>query len=93
MSFRVCWRQLFSYLAGNKGDRGEHYPTVTVQGSYMPVFTAGAAIASSLATALNVQIITTSHQEGHLAAGIESAEGFTATEFSGRPFVRRKTEL
>lgn len=65
----------------------------SVQGSYMPVFTAGAAIASSLATALNVKLITTSHQEGHLAAGIESAEGFTATEFLAVHLSGGTTEL
>lgn len=64
-----------------------------VQGSYMPVFTAGAAIASSLATALNVKLVATSHQEGHLAAGRESAEGFTAEEFLAVHLSGGTTEL
>jgi N6-L-threonylcarbamoyladenine synthase len=49
--------------------------------SYMPVFLAGRSVASSLASALNVKLVTTSHQEGHLAAGLESAEGFALTDF------------
>lgn len=45
-----------------------------VKGSYMPVFTPGVAIATSLAAALRVPLLKTSHQEGHLAAGIHSSE-------------------
>lgn len=52
-----------------------------VEGSYMPVFTAGTAIASSLTSALNVPLVRTSHQEGHLTAGLESAGDFDQTEF------------
>ena len=52
-----------------------------VEGSYMPVFTAGMAIASSLASALRVDLVSTSHQEGHLVAGLESTEGLDPTEF------------
>lgn len=52
-----------------------------VEGSYMPVFTAGITIASSLASALNVDLVKTSHQEGHLAAGLESADGLDQTAF------------
>lgn len=40
-----------------------------VAGSYMPVFTAGAGAARSLAAALDVPLFETSHQEGHIAAG------------------------
>lgn len=64
-----------------------------VAGSYMPVFTAGTAIASTLATALNVKLITTSHQEGHLAAGLESTEGLTAEEFLAVHLSGGTTEL
>lgn len=52
-----------------------------VEGSYMPVFTVGMAIASSLASALKVDLIPTSHQEGHLVAGLESTDGLDPTEF------------
>ncbi|NLI91880.1 MAG: O-sialoglycoprotein endopeptidase [Peptococcaceae bacterium] len=64
-----------------------------VSGSYMPVFTAGMAIASSIASALGVELFHTSHQEGHLAAGIGSAEGFTAEEFLAVHLSGGTTEL
>lgn len=58
-----------------------------VKGSYMPVFTAGYGVASSLASALNVPLYRTSHQEGHLAAGISSGKlteiQFLAIHLSG----------
>lgn len=52
-----------------------------VTGSYMPVFTSGKTIASALASALNIPLFETSHQEGHLAAGEASAAGLSAPEF------------
>lgn len=52
-----------------------------VEKSYMPVFLAGIAIASSLASALDVPLVKTTHQEGHLAAGMASANSLTATDF------------
>lgn len=38
------------------------------EGSYMPCFTAGTACARELASALNVPLTETSHQEGHIMA-------------------------
>ncbi len=38
------------------------------EGSYMPCFTAGLACAKELASALNVPLYETSHQEGHVKA-------------------------
>jgi N6-L-threonylcarbamoyladenine synthase len=52
-----------------------------VEGSYMPVFTAGMAMASSVAAALRVPSVLTSHQEGHLAAGMASAVNLTTDSF------------
>lgn len=58
-----------------------------VEGSYMPVFAAGYCVASSLATGLQLPLYPTSHQEGHLAAGIVSGEltenRFLAIHLSG----------
>lgn len=59
-----------------------------VQGSYMPVFTAGYAVAQAIATARQIPLITTSHQEGHIEAGLISASGprkerFLAVHLSG----------
>ncbi|MDR2005972.1 MAG: O-sialoglycoprotein endopeptidase [Acidaminococcales bacterium] len=41
--------------------------------SYMPAFTAGVAVARSLASALGVKLYRVSHQENHIEAGLWSA--------------------
>lgn len=55
--------------------------------SYMPVFTAGFGVASALASARCIPLIETSHQEGHLAAGMISSrlqeKHFLAVHISG----------
>lgn len=45
-----------------------------VVGSYMPCFTVGYSHAKLLADALNVPLMTCSHQQGHIAAVLYSAE-------------------
>jgi N6-L-threonylcarbamoyladenine synthase len=40
-----------------------------LEGSYMPVFHAGLRIAEALASALQVPLLKTNHQDGHLMAG------------------------
>lgn len=65
-----------------------------VEGSYMPVFTVGNALAASLSSALRVKHIATSHQEGHIAAGLESAEKMITTpEFLAVHISGGTTEL
>lgn len=59
-----------------------------VDGSYMPVFTAGLGWARSLASALSVKLMHSSHQEGHIAAGCllepsDFEEPFLAFHLSG----------
>lgn len=59
-----------------------------VEGSYMPVFTFAESMGRSIAASLKVPFITTSHQEGHIMAGIWSAGGkfpdkFLAVHLSG----------
>jgi len=54
----------------------------------MPVFTVGAGFGRTLAKSLKIPLITTSHQEGHLMAGIWSSgkispEQFLAVHLSG----------
>lgn len=49
--------------------------------SYMPVFLAGKSMAQGLARALDVPLLETSHQEGHLAAGLWSAQAFNLDVF------------
>lgn len=61
----------------------------SVEGSYMPVFLAGAAAARTLAAALGVSLVKVSHQEGHIRAGmvgnpcLKPANGLLAVHFSG----------
>jgi len=45
-----------------------------VEGSYMPCFLAGVAAARSIAAALHVPLCKVSHQQGHLAAALFSAQ-------------------
>lgn len=57
-------------------------------GSYMPVFTVAAGQGRILAAALRLPFLATSHQEGHIAAGLWSASwqpqgGFLAVHLSG----------
>ncbi|WP_258359212.1 O-sialoglycoprotein endopeptidase [Moorella sulfitireducens (nom. illeg.)] len=59
-----------------------------VAGSYMPVFTVAAGQGRILAAALQVPFLATTHQEGHIAAGLWSAgwhpcDPFMAVHLSG----------
>jgi len=55
--------------------------------SYMPVFLAGKAFASSIARALGVSLLETSHQEGHIRAALTTRglldEPFLVVQISG----------
>lgn len=60
------------------------------QGSYMPVFTAGESFARVIAKTLGVPLFKTTHQDGHIMAGIVSCkayelldEEFTCVHLSG----------
>jgi len=61
--------------------------------SYMPVFSAGAVLARSLAAALNVPLIATTHQEGHLMAALWSAKLQWASPFLAFHLSGGTTEL
>lgn len=59
-----------------------------VEGSYMPVFTVSAGHGMAASRLLSVPFVETSHQEGHLSAGLWSAGGphserFMAVHLSG----------
>ena len=59
-----------------------------VEGSYMPVFRAGAAFGKSIASVLSVPLFAFSHQEGHIAAaahnsGTDMNEKMLAFHLSG----------
>lgn len=49
-----------------------------MEGSYMPVFRVGEGFAQTIASALGVPLFATTHQEGHIMAGLWSA-GFQPT--------------
>ena len=55
--------------------------------SYMPVFLPGYGVASAMASARNIPLVETSHQEGHLVAGLVSGKlqqpHFLAIHISG----------
>lgn len=64
-----------------------------VEGSYMPVFRVAASYGQSLAAVLGIPFVETSHQEGHLAAGIWSAGGPDDKEFLAIHLSGGTTEL
>lgn len=64
-----------------------------VQGSYMPVFTAGISLATAIAAARQLPLYKTSHQEGHIAAGYASAQGPEADRFLAVHLSGGTTEL
>ena len=47
-----------------------------IEGSYMPVFTVGHGYARAVAAALGVNLYEFSHQDGHIMAGIHSADKY-----------------
>lgn len=55
-----------------------------VEGSYMPCFLAGVCLARSVSSLLHVPLLEVSHQQGHLAAALYSAE---APEMMDQPFL------
>ena len=55
-----------------------------VEGSYMPCFLAGESLARSLAAALKIPVYEFSHQQGHIAAVLQTAE---RNELLSRPFL------
>lgn len=53
-----------------------------VDGSYLPVFKVGASFGEAAAKLLRIPLIATSHQEGHIRAGL-----FGGTGVADRPFL------
>ena len=52
-----------------------------MQDSYMPVFVAGKSFATAIAASLNVPIVLTDHQNGHIMAAAKSADFKPTGEF------------
>ncbi len=55
-----------------------------IEGSYMPVFTVGIGYAKAIAAALHCNYREFSHQDGHIMAGIHSADAYKLLD---APFV------
>ncbi len=49
----------------------------SIEGSYMPVFTAGHGYARAIATMLDARLIETSHQDGHIMAAMYSCKNYS----------------
>lgn len=64
-----------------------------VKGSYMPVFIAGQSAAAMLGSSLQIPVYHTTHQEGHIAAGIHTAGGPQNTRFLAVHLSGGTTEL
>ncbi len=64
-----------------------------IEGSYMPVFTVSESYGQTLAALLGVPFITTSHQEGHIAAGKWSVGKFRFKKFLAVHLSGGTTEL
>lgn len=58
-----------------------------VDGSYLPVFKVGASFGEAASKLLKVPLITTSHQEGHIRAGLFGNTGVQTTFNAGEPFL------
>ncbi len=65
-----------SAISGSVDGVGVSTRPRNVDGSYMPVFLAGAAAASAAASCAGVPLYKFSHQEGHIMAGIYSSGAF-----------------
>ena len=68
------------------------YPRDT-QGSYMPCFLAGEAVAQMLSAFLNVPVYQFSHQSGHIRASVYSSKAATGNEFIGFHISGGTTEI
>ena len=67
--------RLFDHLGGEKITAvGVSTRPRAVEGSYMPCFMVGYSHAKMLADAFNVPLVEVSHQQGHVAASLWSAE-------------------
>lgn len=57
-----------------------------VEGSYLPVFTVGASFGEAISNLFKIPLIRTSHQEGHIRAGLFNNNGLRSTFNDSRPF-------
>jgi len=73
-NFPSLMEELAPYLAGNRvGGIACSTTPRDEEGSYMPCFLAGQAVASALCAAYQTSLIPVSHQNGHIMAAVYSA--------------------
>lgn len=75
---------LFADVRGAVAAVGVSVRPRDMEGSYMPCFEAGQAAARSVAAALHVPVYAFSHQAGHIAAALYSANKL---DWLGKPFL------
>lgn len=63
------------------------------EASYLPVFTAGSFLAETMACILRIPLVKTTHQEGHLTAGLWSAGAGELPKFLALHLSGGTTEL
>ena len=66
--------ELFAELDGDISSVGVSVKPCNTEGSYMPCFLAGISVASSLSDVLRIPLYKFSHQDGHIAAALFSAD-------------------
>lgn len=77
-------KELFEDYEGNISGIGVSIKPCNEEGSYMPCFLSGLSVAVSLSSVLNVPLYRFSHQDGHIAAALYSAD---VLEFINREFL------
>lgn len=83
----VLVEKLFSQVSEkNLAGVGASYAPRLVEGSYMPCFTVGDGFAKSLGSVIGIMPDRTSHQVGHILAGIYSCGKFDLLK-SRKPFL------
>ncbi|MDR1604537.1 MAG: O-sialoglycoprotein endopeptidase [Gracilibacteraceae bacterium] len=89
----VLWRSLPREMWRRIAAVGVSTKPRSAPDSYMPVFTAGYGAAVAIAAALGVPLIETSHQEGHLAAGLCAGAAAALTDFCAVHLSGGTTEM
>ena len=72
--------ELFSEFTGNIDGIGVSTNPCNEKGSYMPCFLSGISVAASLASVIGVPLYRFSHQDGHIAAALYSANALDLIE-------------
>lgn len=67
-------KELFNEFNGNISGIGVSTKPCNENGSYMPCFLSGISVATALSSAMNVPLYHFSHQDGHIAAALYSAD-------------------